>query len=273
MVEAEARYEKLMDHLKGLKKAAVAFSGGVDSTFLLHSAQKVLGKNVIAFTVKTPYIPDREVEEALSFCRKEGIRHRLIHDRIIEGILKNPVNRCYICKRHIFNTLRLEAEKEGFVHLLDGTNADDTGDFRPGLQALSELHVISPLLQNGLTKEDIRYLSRSFGLPTADKPSYACLLTRLPYDHEVDISELKRIEKAEVYLGKLGYPDSRVRSHGKIARIELKRSNMKKFVEGKAAEKVATYLKSIGFDHVTMDLEGYRTGSFNETLKTGRNES
>jgi len=273
MTKAEVRYHRLLDSLRDLGKVAVAFSGGVDSTFLLYSARKALDDNVIAFTVKTPYIPDWEVEEAIAFCRKEGIRHRIVQTQIIEEILKNPVNRCYLCKRHLFATLKSEAEKEGFKQLLDGTNADDTGDYRPGLTALTELDVRSPLLQNNLTKEDIRFLSRSFGLPTADKPSYACLLTRLPYGHKVDLAELNRIELAEVYLGSLGYRASRVRSHGQTARIELEKDRIQMFVEEETMDEIVAYFNAIGFAYVTLDLEGYRMGSYNETLKTGSDET
>lgn len=261
--DRDAKYKQLLKTLKELGNAAIAFSGGVDSTFLLFTAKKALGDKVLAFTIKTPYIPDWELEEARIFCKERGIKHRIIHAQIIEEILNNPKNRCYLCKKHVFTRLKAEALREGYTHLLDGTNADDTGDYRPGMVALQEVGVESPLLQNGITKTDVRRLSRLLGLSTADKPSYACLLTRLPYDYEVRIEELRRIEKAELYLGTLGYKASRVRNHGKIARIEIEKEKLQEFLATKAVAKIIPYFKSLGYEFITLDLEGYRMGSFN----------
>lgn len=268
MEEAESKYKLLLKLLEKLERVSVAFSGGVDSTFLLAAAKKVLGNHVLALTVKTPYIPDKELEEASSFCEKYDIKHRIIHLEIVKEILNNPGNRCYLCKKYIFSVMKSEAACEGTIHLLDGTNADDAKDYRPGMAALRELQVGSPLLEAGLTKNDIRTLSRMHGLVTADKPAYACLLTRLPYNYEVKTEELNRIEKAEVFLDSLGYGSSRVRNHGSMARIELERNKIRDFINTGMADKIVRYFKSLGYEFVALDLEGYRTGSFNTTINT-----
>jgi uncharacterized protein len=263
----ETKYRNLIASLEKLGTVAIAFSGGVDSSFLLAAAKKVLGDKVLALTVKTPYIPDNELTEAVDFCTEHGIKHRIIHMDIMKEILNNPPNRCYLCKKHLFAAMKSEAAKSAIQHLLDGTNADDIGDYRPGMVALQELHIRSPLLENKLTKENIRDLSRKLGLVTADKPAYACLLTRLPYDYEVKTDELRRIEKAELYLDSLGYRFARVRNHGGIARIELESKSIRDFNHTGDSDKIVRYFKSLGYEFVTLDLEGYRTGSFNNTIK------
>jgi uncharacterized protein len=247
-----------------LENAAVAFSGGVDSTFVLAVAQKVLGKNILAFTIKTPYIPDWEIEEAIVFCRENGIDHRILNEGIIPEIQQNPENRCYLCKRFIFSMLKKEALREGFTCLLDGSNADDSGVYRPGMAALKELEIKSPLLENGITKAEVRHFSKMLGLPTSEKPSYACLLTRLPYNYNFKTEELERIEKAERFLASLGYSASRVRNHGNIARIELERNRIAEFINSPSAEKLLTYFRDLGYEFVTVDIEGYRTGSYDK---------
>lgn len=254
--------EMLLQWLQQFQNAAVAFSGGVDSTFVLASAQKALSGKVLAFTVKTPYIPDWEIEEAIEFCKKNNIRHRVIQAGILPEIRHNPENRCYLCKKYVFSMLKEEAAKEGLGVVLDGSNADDTGVYRPGLLALQELGIRSPLLENGITKSEVRYFSALLGLPTADKPSYACLLTRLPYNYEVRTTELERIEKAERYLASLGFAASRVRNHGTIARIELDKSKLADFINSHAIDGLVAYFRQLGYEYITIDLEGYRSGSF-----------
>lgn len=261
------KYNFLINYLKGNKKAAIAFSGGTDSTFLLFAAKQAVGQNVLAMTVKTPYIPDWEVEEAVNFCKENNINHRLIQLGIPKEIISNPSDRCYLCKRKVFSTLKLEAVREGYEFLYDGTNADDTLDYRPGLKALKELEVKSPLMESGLRKEEIRTLSAGFNLPTAGKPAYACLLTRLPYNYEVKDTELERIEKAELFLMSLGYKASRVRNHGNLARIELNRNDIAGFISSEASIKVSAYFREIGYEFTTIDIDGYRTGSFNTTIE------
>jgi uncharacterized protein len=266
MMINDEKYKSLLQWMGALPNAAVAFSGGVDSTFVLVTAQKVLGNRALAFTVKTPYIPDWEMEEAIAFCKERKIQHRIIEAGILDEIRHNPENRCYLCKKHVFNILKTEAAKEGIDSVLDGTNADDTGVYRPGLAALRELEVRSPLLENGITKTEVRAYSKILELPTADKPSYACLLTRLPYHTEVIPAELMRIEKAERCLAALGYGASRVRHYGSTARIELEKARIAEFIQSGSAEQVVQEFHNLGYQFITLDLEGYRTGSFDRHL-------
>jgi uncharacterized protein len=256
------KFDMLLNWLSRLENAAVAFSGGVDSTFVLAAAQQALGNKVFALTVKTPYIPEWELAEAIAYCKENGINHRIVHADILPEIMNNPENRCYLCKRHLFILLREVAKKEGFNYLLDGTNFDDSAVYRPGLAALKELGIVSPLLENGITKTEIRHFSAKMGLPTAEKPSYACLLTRLPYNYPVKADELKRIEKAERFLVSMGYPSSRVRNHGNIARIEVEKERMADLLSAKETTKLISYFHSLGYEFITIDLEGYRSGSF-----------
>ena len=260
------KYKLLLRHLAGYKNAAVAFSGGVDSTLVLAAAQSALGSNVLAITVKTPYIPDRELEEAIAFCKERSISHHIIQGDIIPEIRHNPENRCYLCKRHVFGLMQELATTEGIKHLLDGSNSDDAGVYRPGMAALSELGIESPLLAYGISKQEVRSLSALLGLPTADKPSYACLLTRLPYCYEVKESELLRIEKAEYYLASIGYAASRVRNHNTIARIEIEKKHIPVFTATPHAELIR-YFHELGYEFVTLDLEGFRSGSFDDNKK------
>jgi uncharacterized protein len=260
------KYDMLRHWFTRLNNAAIAFSGGVDSTFVLAVAQQILERRIIAYTVKTPYIPEWELEEAIEFCRTNQINHRVIKADIIPEIRQNPENRCYLCKRFVFSMLKKEAAKDGFTHLLDGSNADDTDVYRPGLVALKELGIISPLLENGITKGEVRYFSKKLGLSTSEKPSYACMLTRLPYNYEVRISELERIEKAERFLASQGYGVSRVRNHGDIARIELEKNRIAEFTKSPVSEKILSYFKELGYAYVTIDLEGYRTGSYDKSI-------
>jgi len=256
------KYDLLEKWLEKKGKIAIAFSGGVDSTFLLAAAKKVLHQNVLALTVKTPYIPGWEADEALAFCKSERINHRFVPADIIPEIISNPVNRCYLCKKNIFTLLASEAAQLGFEHLADGTNADDSVVLRPGMKALQELGILSPLHELGITKKEIRKHSAKMGLPTADKPSYACLLTRLPYNYPVKIEELVRVEKAERFMASLGYPNSRVRNHSDLARIEVERQYIGEFVQKAEASGVMAYFHELGYRHITIDLEGYRSGSF-----------
>jgi pyridinium-3,5-biscarboxylic acid mononucleotide sulfurtransferase len=256
------KYAKLIKYLEGFDRVAIAFSGGVDSTFLIKTAFTVLSDNAIAITINTPYIPDWEIAQAKALAKDIGIRHEIIDLPIDESILNNPQNRCYLCKHILFETMTNFAGSLGYDTVMDGSNADDTSDYRPGMKALTELKVVSPLLKMGLTKTDIRAFSKDLGLSTHDKPAYACLLTRLPHDTIVLSQVLMRIEQAEVFLHTLGIKDVRIRTHGDIARIELK--NREKLFDIETMNKIDQKLKRLGYAFVTMDLAGYKMGSFNE---------
>jgi len=262
MVE-NIKYKYLLEYIKRLGSVAVAFSGGVDSTFLLRAAKEALGDKVVAITIVSPYIPKWEVEEAIEITKNMNIMHKFIEVPILEEIRTNPKERCYLCKKNIFSMIIEEAREQNINFVLDGTNADDTKDYRPGIRALKELNIKSPLLENNLTKEDIRILSKELGLQTWDKPAYACLLSRIPYDEEIKIEELNKIERSEKYLMSLGFKGVRVRSHRDLARIELQKKDIMKVFNDKLMEPISKELKSFGYKYVTLDLEGYKMGSLN----------
>ncbi len=260
-------YEELVQYLKKKGKIMIAFSGGVDSTFLLKAAKDALGEDVKAVTVKSPYIPNWEVEEALEFVKVLGVKHDMIEvDVIAPSILNNPKDRCYLCKTFIFTQILEKAQAEGYNFVCDGTNFDDTKDYRPGMVALKELGVISPLLECGYTKDDIRKQSKELNLPTWNKPPYACLMTRLPYDTEVRIEDLRKIEEAEKYMMQLGFKAVRVRHHGDLARIEVDPSARKDLFSEALLDEIGVNIKKIGYAYVTIDVMGYKMGSFNEQI-------
>jgi uncharacterized protein len=254
---------KLDSILKDLKSFVVAFSGGVDSSFLLHRAHAVKKSGVIAITIRTPYIPSREINEAVKFTNSYGIKHKIIDIAFPEMIRNNPIDRCYLCKKTIFTDLLSFAGENNYKFVIDGTNADDTGDFRPGIAALKELGIRSPLLESGLTKKDIRQLARAADLDIWDRPAMACLLTRIPYDTDISEGSLRLVEEAENMLFELGYPGTRVRIHGNLARIECMPGYFEKIIRNPDKEHIISNLKKIGFRYVSLDLEGYRTGSSN----------
>ncbi len=259
---------KLEEYLKSLGKVAIAFSSGVDSTFLLKVAHDTLGDNAIAITMKSASVPVRELEESAAFCKKEGIRQIIAEadQMAIEGFADNPPDRCYICKKALFSKMLSVASDNGFEHVAEGSNMDDLGDYRPGLKALSELDILSPLREAGLTKSDIRMLSRELDLPTWDKPSFACLATRFVYGDRITEEKLHMIDKAEQKLLDLGFTQFRVRIHGDIARIEIKPEEFGKLIGADIRSEVNGYLQELGFRYVTMDLGGYVTGSMNKML-------
>ena len=259
----ENKTEKLDAILKDLKSVVVAFSGGVDSSFLLHRAHSLKKLDVIGVTIRTPYIPKIEIDDATEFTRSFGINHKIIDFSFPDSIRDNPPERCYLCKKILFTELIKFAENNGYNHVIDGSNADDAGELRPGLKALKELEIISPLMEAGLTKQEIREISRREGLPSWDKPAMACLLTRVPYNTEINEGILRMIEQAESFLFENGFPGARVRIHGDIARIECLAGYFDRIVHSPDRELIITSLKKIGFRYVSLDLEGYRTGSFN----------
>ena len=264
--DREVKLERLRALLRETDGIAVAFSSGVDSTFLLKVAHEELGERVIAVTARSHSFPKREQDEAAAFCAREGIRQVVVdsEELAIPGFCQNPTNRCYLCKKELFTKILEIARAEGLSAVAEGSNMDDLGDYRPGLQAVRELGIRSPLREAGLTKDEIRALSRRMGLPTWNKPSFACLASRFPYGEEITVERLARVERAEQYLLNLGFRQVRVRSHGDLARIELCAADIPKTVEQR--EKIHAALKGFGFAYVALDLQGYRTGSMNEVL-------
>lgn len=264
----ERKTEKLDEILKGLGSFVVAFSGGVDSSFLLHRAHSLKKPDFIGVTIRTPYIPASEIEEAVFFARKHGIKHEILDFSFPESVRYNPVERCYICKKTIFTDLLTYADSKGYKYVIDGSNSDDVATYRPGLKALQELNIRSPLMESGLTKIEIRQISKIQGLPFWDKPAMACLLTRVPYNTEITEGVLKMIEEAELFLFEMGFPGTRVRIHGDLARIECLPGFFERIIHNPDKELIISKLKKIGFRFISLDLEGYRSGSSDPEIKT-----
>jgi len=271
--ETKEKYDILLNIIGASDSALIAFSGGVDSTLLAYAAAEALGReNTLCVTARALSFPDRELKDAREFCVEHGIPHEIIDfDELgVEGFAANPPDRCYLCKRALFSSFNNLAKTKGLVNVFEGSNSDDTKDYRPGMRAVSELGVISPLKEAGLTKEEIRSILREIGLPVWEKPPLACLSTRFAYGEEITAEKLIMVGKAEQYLFDKGCIQVRIRIHGTgsyTARIET----LPELIEGLAKEplrsEVESYLKSIGFTWVSLDLTGYITGSMNKALE------
>lgn len=266
--ETEKKYQSLLTDLKLYPSLAVAFSAGVDSTFLLDCAHNVLGDRVTAFTARSCSFPERELLEAKKFCAEKKIRHIILdsEELNIPGFCDNPKNRCYLCKRELFEKIRSLSQQLKISHIAEGSNSDDNGDYRPGLKAIEELGILSPLRHAGLNKEEIRRLSFRQGLSTWNKQSFACLSSRFVYGEKITLTRLKMVERAEQLLLDLGFHQVRVRIHGMTARIEVNKDEIIKIFAPLIRDAISAEFHQIGFTFVTVDIDGYKTGSMNKTL-------
>ncbi|MDR0389181.1 MAG: ATP-dependent sacrificial sulfur transferase LarE [Spirochaetaceae bacterium] len=268
-MNSDEKYQFLLSYISALGSAAVAFSGGVDSSFLCYAAAAALGTKALAITIVSPMLPKSEIDCASMVARQTGIEHILVEEaEIDEQVAANPKERCYFCKKIEFARILEAAASRGINTVLDGSNMDDLGDYRPGLAALKELEIKSPLREAGLTKNEIRALSRRFGLPTWDKPAFACLASRIPYGERIEAQKLRRVEKAEDFLRSKGFRQFRVRSHQDLARIEAAPDERRKFFSEAILDEISAALKSFGFLYVAFELEGYVMGSLNRAITT-----
>lgn len=267
--ELQKKLENLKKYIDGLGSLAVGFSGGVDSSLLTAIAHDVLGDRLIAVTGADASVPKRELKEAMAFCKERGIRHIVckVDPLKEEGYRNNSPDRCYFCKHGIFTEVRKIAVENGIEYMAEGSNMDDIGDYRPGLRAAAELSVKSPLREAGLTKSEIRIISRAMGLPTWSKPAYACLASRFVYGEEITEEKLHMIDRAEQFLIEYGFFEERVRMHGNIARIEVPPEDIPRLASDEIREAVYDRFRELGFLFVTLDMKGYKSGSMNATMK------
>jgi pyridinium-3,5-biscarboxylic acid mononucleotide sulfurtransferase len=264
MTDTEKKISQLNTLLSEAGSAIIACSGGTDSVFLLHKAWKTKGLKVMAVTVKTSYMHSEEIYGAEEFCSKRGIKHRIIELPFAEELKNNPGERCYLCKKLILKAILNIASNENYTFVFDGSNADDATEYRPGMKALNESGIRSPLLEANLTKKEIRLISKAEGLETWDKPANACLLTRFPHDTMITNKELRKVEDAETFLSSLGFRGARVRVHGDVARIEFRIEQLRKAMYSKTRMEIAEKLKLLGYRYISVDIEGYFTGKMNK---------
>jgi uncharacterized protein len=267
-LQLDNKLNKLKNILGNMDSALIAYSGGVDSTFLLKVAYDVMGEKVLAVTANSEVQSENEIKEASDIIADIGARYLVIETNEMqdENYKANAIDRCYHCKKILFSDLIKVAEEQNIDFILEGSNADDLSDYRPGLKAIEELKIRSPLKEADLTKDEIRSLSKSMGLPTWNKPAFACLASRIPYGTEITNDKLRRVDKAEFYLRSLGFYQVRVRDHGDIARIEVLSSEFEKLFSNGLIEEITANFKEIGYLYVTLDLEGYKTGSMNKVI-------
>jgi uncharacterized protein len=270
----EEKFEYLKQYIQSLGSVAVAFSGGVDSAFLISTAHEVLGDKAIAITSHDAGMPGDEFEKGVLFCRERRIEQFVLEtDPLeLEAYRNNQPDRCYHCKKYIFGRITAEAAAHGIANVAEGSNMDDLGDYRPGMKAISEMQILSPLREAGLYKAEIRQLSREMGLPEWDNPAAACLASRFAYGETITREKLRMVDKAELFLRERGFRQSRVRVHGNIARIELQAEDISRLADEDLRLSIYDRLKELGFDYVTLDLRGYRMGSMNETLRDADTE-
>ncbi len=262
------KFNSLLSSLRSAESAVLAYSGGVDSSFLL-KAMTVSGMRFLAVTAFSETMSEKDFNQAVSFAKETGVEHLVINTNELssESFVSNPPERCFYCKEELFRKLREIAEDGNCRHLFDGTNTDDLSDYRPGLKAAALYRVRSPLAENGFSKKDIRRMSKELGLPAWNRPSSPCLSSRFPYGSRITISGLRQVEKAEEYLRGFGFEELRVRIHGDIARIEVREKDMNILLEPENRRSITEALKALGFSFVSLDLEGYISGSMNRTLE------